>query len=158
MKKKKILFVANGDSSWIGGLYYVKNIMYQFLQYEKSAEEFEVYVYTTQKNRKLFEEFESRPRIHYIMKAEKKNGLYRFCDWMLNEKLGKNVDSEFWFKVLPHHFDVIYPYVSTVGVLNRNLVSWIPDFQYLHLKELFSAEEMQSREAYSGLVAKYQRS
>ena len=44
MKKKKILFNGLGNRGWIGGLYYLKNIIFSILQNPALAEKFEIVV------------------------------------------------------------------------------------------------------------------
>jgi glycosyltransferase involved in cell wall biosynthesis len=54
-----------------------------------------------------------------------------------------------------HHIGVTYlrPCVGRPGAIPN--ISWIPDFQHLHLPEMFSAEEVKTRSVQMRLAAKY---
>lgn len=160
MRRKKILFAAIGGNGWIGGLYYVKNIIYQFMQYPPSLEHFDIYIYTTKENKPLFLNLKHQEQIRYITREEdtKHYGVFARClNTIFNRLLKMDLDADFWSKVLLHDFDYVFPYVSNVDLLNRNLVSWIPDFQYLHLKRFFIDDELRVRTEYSDLIAKKHR-
>ena len=57
MRKKKILFNGLGNRGWIGGLYYLKNIIFSILQNPAITDRFDIVVLIDGAHADIFESF-----------------------------------------------------------------------------------------------------
>lgn len=126
--KKGILINALGDSSWIGGLYYVKNIAFQISLNSKIMEKYNIYIYTTKENESLFRDL---PYDINVITIDKPN------DSM--SKFGKI------YTYLQYHIKYVFPSNVNLKWLGITSIAWIPDFQHCHLGELFSEDVKKQR-------------
>lgn len=148
-KNKSILFIAYNDEKWMGGVYYIKNIVYQFLEYAKSVdnEKYMVYLYLSHDLDDIFlfcKEYENvtflYKRESFISKGEsfiRRN--IRELEWIL--------------RIYGKRIDYIYPSFSEKSIYRNRIISWIPDFQHVYLPEFFSENEKKFRNQYFGTIA-----
>ena len=61
--KKKILFNGLGNRGWIGGLYYIKNIMFSCLQNENIMERFSLVLLIDPEHADIFDCFKDNPNV-----------------------------------------------------------------------------------------------
>ena len=130
MAKKKLLIDATGNSRWIGGLYYKKNIIFSLLQNEWIKNNYQIMVVTENENRKLFEMFSNDIPIKYIKYKYQKE---RFL--------------KIYLKMLISQCDYVFPCINASFCEKFRFIgiNWIPDFQHYHLPENFSEEEQEKR-------------
>ena len=137
--RKKILFNTVNITNWIGGIYYVKNIINLIMHSEKLRTQYEIHLLVSSKNRDVFKEYEN---IIVIKEIDIRNnyleGIY-FVFYMLKNKI------DYWYAV-------------SSNIIERVLVSkaifWIPDFQYLYFPEYFSSVEKKIRDHYARYISK----
>lgn len=60
MRKKKILFNGLGNRGWIGGLYYLKNIIFSILQNPAITDRFDIVVLIDGAHADIFESFKGK--------------------------------------------------------------------------------------------------
>lgn len=126
---KSIMFLVDGNEGWIGGVYYVKNIMYSLLQNEKTKDTFNIYVYINKKFKSIFQVFSKYSNIEFI----EFEGKIRRIE-LLKACLDKKVSS-------------IYPITNkSFNDLGDMCINWIPDFQHVFLPEMFSEKEIKARD------------
>lgn len=126
---KNIMFLVDGNEGWIGGVYYVKNIMYSLLQNEKTEDTFNIYVYINKKFKHIFEVFSKYRNIEFIEFECKiiRLELLKVCIY-------KKVSS-------------IYPITDKYfNALGDVCINWIPDFQHVFLPEMFSQKDIKYRD------------
>lgn len=145
--KKRIMFMPYTDSNWMGGVYYVKNIIYQFLSYERSLQEFDVYIYINKGNEDIFEFCRAYGNVKFIYK-KMSNG---------NKIKNKLVDIELKLTIWLNRIDYVYPDYDGKYIANPKMISWIPDFQHVYLKDFFSEEEQKRRNIIFGKIARKHR-
>jgi len=126
-KKIKVGFFISTSSEWFGGINYLKNLFYA-LNYSNSF--IQPVVSTLNNDYETINLFKSNTKILKEGKIKKK--LIKF--------LGEHKGSEIYYKMLGinviSHSDAFYlPY--PIKRLN-----WIPDFQHIHMPEMFSEEEI----------------
>lgn len=145
--KKRIMFLAYSDSNWMGGVYYVKNIVYQFLSYELTSREFDIYIFMDRKIKEIFSFCEKYDNVKFIFKrALNGNRLYN-----------KIADMEIAMHIFLKKINYIYPDYNGKYIANPKMISWIPDFQHVYLKEFFSEEERKKRDEIFENIAKKHR-
>ncbi len=129
---KKILFNGLGNRGWIGGIYYIKNIIFSCLQNEKITSQYELVLFIDRKHADIFTPFadkitirvfgdEGKLRLALAQAAQVWLGGVKYCYALELNKTGKLFKSK--------------------GIF------WIPDFQHKNLPEFFSGEEIARKDA-----------
>lgn len=130
--KKKILFNGLGNRGWIGGLYYLKNILFSCMQSETICKKFDFVVLIDPAHADIFESFKGKADIRVYPGGSKwKLALYemrliwlggvKYCYALELNKIGK--------------------------LFAKKGIFWIPDFQHKNLPEFFSEEELAKKDA-----------
>jgi glycosyltransferase involved in cell wall biosynthesis len=141
MAKRAVVGIPfNYDESWIGGTYYVKNLICAL---------------------GLLPEQE-RPELWLISQGEhsfdfiRKETRYPYLNWLQPHRIAgidrgqgrkamwlSRFTPRWWLKRV--RFDVVFPF--PIDTRWRQTVCWIPDFQDKRMPEFFSVEELKAREA-----------
>ena len=140
----RVLFIAYSEECWMGGIYYVKNIAYQFLEYAKSQNHINYVV--------------------YILLDRSVSDVFEFCKDYINVRLivkkrlpwdngsgfvARNIRELIWIiRIYGHRIDYIFPSFSTRSIYRKKIISWIPDFQHVAYPEFFTDEEKEFRDEY----------
>lgn len=130
----------NYDESWIGGVYYVKNLIAALNQLQPT-EQPDIFILANE--RSSFEYLQTNseyPRLHWIASTElagidrrKLSRRRRLTSFLLAP-----------FARPTKMFDLVYPY--PVNKSWRRTACWIPDFQDKRLPQFFSKDELEYRE------------
>ena len=144
LKNKKIMFIANGGKEWIGGLYYVKNIIYTMIKKSMITGETSVYILVKGESASIFETFRKYKNVNII---EYKNNKFNDIIIKASIKFTKKIfDVQMITLIKNYKIDYIYPVNSfPLFFLKKQSVYWIPDFQHIHLPEMFSEKEIDFR-------------
>lgn len=144
---KRILFLAYGGKHWVGGLYYVKNVIYTLRQSDQFKKGWQVVVVTEPENKGLFDEFADSIIIRLNCKYYTAINRRLFHLWIIYK----------------YKIDYIYPIAADCRLwglphpffcwIKRHEVCWIPDFQHLHLKQYFREEDLKLRDTAYKYVA-----
>lgn len=116
MKKIAILFEL--DENWIGGSYYIRNLV-SALGTLPDSERPHITLISTK-----------RSSVKFIQETG-----YPHLSWVTNEQFDTEADA--------FPFDVIFPYPAAGQ--GARTISWIPDFQELHLSHYFTPAEISNR-------------
>lgn len=152
-RMKNILLLANGDREWIGGLYYVKNILFTFLKQNITESEYNIYILVNVDNASLFRKYELSSNVKIILYKDS------FANMMIRKLTSKFINRPLDIELLSvcnkYNIDTIYPVrgYSYMGLKDK-CVHWIPDFQHVYLPELFSKEELRERDKVFSYIAK----
>lgn len=129
----------NYDENWIGGVYYIQNLVSSF-HLLPAAEQPEVWILShDEKSFSFLRDTTHYPRLQWLPPVRLQDidgGIYTKVRW-----LGRLVPR--FLKRKPH-FDVIFPF--PIDWKSEQTVCWIPDFQDRHLPELFTQEDLAYRE------------
>ncbi|MFT8351716.1 glycosyltransferase [Clostridium saccharoperbutylacetonicum] len=137
---KNIMFLVDGNKEWIGGVYYVKNILYSLLLNPKTEENFKIYVYINHEVLKIFEMFIKYENVEFIE---------------FNEKLDR---VELVKICLLYDIKAVYPVIDKrILELGEVGIGWIPDFQHKHLPEMFSESDIEYRGDLYSFISKQKR-
>lgn len=151
MKKRKIgvLFPAYDDAGWMGGVYYIRNIVYQFIEYAKTCNDtdYHAYVLLDDKVRDVFAFEEKNDHLHIIIKRK-----YPWSEG--NDFIRRNMrEVEMRMRLIHYGIDYIYPSFCERGLNKKKTIAWIPDFQHVVYPEFFSKDECTFRDEYYGTIA-----
>ena len=127
---KRMLIDATGSSSWIGGLYHKKNIVFSLLQNEWIRGNMRIYIVTNPDHKELFKEFGKSVRINCIT--------YKG----LREKKLKLL-----LLSLIHRCHYVFPVFNEKAcrLFGITGINWTPDYQHYHYKDFFPEEEYNTR-------------
>ncbi len=138
MRKKKILFNGLGNRGWIGGLYYLKNILFSCLQSEKIRNNFDLVVLIDPEHADIFDCFRAGG-------GETAGVDIRVLSGEPKWKLAFYEMNLIWF------CGVKYCYALELNKIGRLFkkrgIFWIPDFQHKNLPEFFGKEELAAKDA-----------
>lgn len=140
MKRPVIGIPFNYDESWIGGTYYIKNLV-SSLNLIAPAKQPDVWIIShSETSFEFIRNGTGYPRLNWI-----KPGLIEGIDGGISRKvkLLSWLTPRFWKRQLT--FDLIFPY--PIDTRLQQTACWIPDFQDKRLPEFFSADELRAREA-----------
>lgn len=137
-KRTKIVVPFNYDESWIGGIYYIKNIVSSLDMLDDSMKP---YLYILSNEKKSFDFLVKETKYKYMEHISSLSFLNYDSNKSRKWKLFQSLIPKFRKKDLK--FDVVFP--SPVNSKFRKTICWIPDFQDKHLPELFSEQELEVR-------------
>lgn len=138
------MFIANGGKEWIGGLYYIKNILYTLIKNDKISESTKVYIITKEENINLFKSFEVYENVKIIL--YKTSPLNKIVKKITEKVFKRSLDLLIYLNTKRLNIDYLYPVTSFPYLfLEDKCVYWIPDFQHIHLPEMFSESENKMR-------------
>jgi glycosyltransferase involved in cell wall biosynthesis len=153
MKQKKIGLLLLGDYGWVGGLYYILNII-KTLNCLKENERPQLVIFYNNKTPKeiLYEIkhfnilFHNIDDCSFFYKVFLK--LYRVV-FRKNIRLSRMINA--------HNIDAIYPFTEYLNdlELNCDIIYWIYDLQHKYLPKLFSQEEINKRDIDFANIATY---
>lgn len=130
MRKKRMLFDVNISGDWIGGIYYVRNIVYQMVNSPAIRECCTPVIVCSDNYQGLFREFSEHAEIITYAKGSKAGRL---------KAVLKGIRKSDWiYRYSRYRFDPL-------NLLERKAIYWIPDFQEIHYPEFFSGEEVAHR-------------
>lgn len=135
--KYKVLFDVRGDKNWIGGVYYLKNIVYGIVNTEEVSDILEPIIVCHEDFYDLFVEFSDKCKI------------YKY-----NNKFQKKIILSY----ATIKSDIIYNYhrykYDYFRYLDKKALYWIPDLQECHYSQFFSKSELYHRSLHNHEVAR----
>lgn len=152
--RKNILFVAQSTKKWLGGVYYIKNQIAQLLSYAPARKRLKIYLYTSEKCGKEYADLLNYHNVKMIFCEKISTNLLV----QLGETINENLDADILYLTLRYNISYVFPYFPK-GKINKHFllgksISWIPDFQHIHLTYLFSKNELKKREEDFGEMAR----
>lgn len=126
---KKLIILAFGSESWIGGIYYKKNILFQLLQNENIVSAVDIVVMTSPELKHVFEDV---PGNFQIIALDEK------------EVFGNKVRSSLFF--IKNRGNYIFPCTNfRAAWFGVKGIFWIPDFQHHHCPQYFQQNDINNR-------------
>lgn len=143
--RKKIGLFFSHDENWIGGSYYILNLIHSLNSLPDSQKPELVVYYGKSSDKEIV------LHIGYpYVKFESLNVFYTLIERIIN-KLSRVVLAKNVIEKLPprHDIDVLFPVLSETpfsrALSPAKKIYWIPDFQEHHLPAFFSDEEIRRR-------------
>lgn len=154
---KNILFLCNADAGWMGGVYYIRNMIFALLQNEEAKNNLNIYVLTRGSVADAFKDLKSDKEIHIIISDQLT--LFRKIRkklkkiWYVNVRKIEVHRGLLLNIVEDYKIDYIYPVQYREDKYADKGIMWIPDFQHLHYPEYFQKSELEDREKVFGYLA-----
>lgn len=140
--RKNILICALSGKNWMGGIYYIKNLLFQLSISDEANDKYSYYIFTKNDMINEFSEFIQKMKIVVIEYNE---------DDEIQEQLIRTCTD--------NNIDVVLPVVGGgySWLINDISLYWIPDFQEVHLPENFSSSVIESRRRIRNYISDEQK-
>jgi len=136
----RVGFIGAVSKEWMGGLNYFKNLLYAISTLEKN--ELEIFVFVGKKTdteiKTMFQKYATLIEDSIFDRKSLKWLCYK-----LENKLFKT--NYFLERLLRKSNIEVLSHASVTNLNFVKIINWIPDFQHLHLPDMFSEEELASR-------------
>lgn len=141
---KNILFLANSYGTYMGGIYYIKNMVYALSNCDDSQNRFHIYILAAEDCANEYKHLLSKSNVSLLIYENK--GIKRIVRELRNfyyRRINKKTINEYldFSLVKKLQIDKIYPLYEDFRVREKGVI-WIPDFQYLHYPQFFGGKEI----------------
>lgn len=141
MKVTKVLFIALSNDDWVGGLYYVSNILYT-LDID-NREDMEATLLVAEPNADMFSSFS---RLRIIKVKNRFRLLKKIINFLAIGIFHRSVNFDVTRVVRAYDIDFCYPVLHFPFMFMKNkCIGWIPDFQEAYYPHFFSLTERMYR-------------
>lgn len=136
----KVGFIGSVSKEWMGGLNYFKNLLFAINSIEEK--ELEMFVFVGKKidikTKRMFQE--------YATVIEDSIFDRKSIKWFLS-KIGQKIfkTNILLENILKKHSIQILSHAAITNLKTIKTINWIPDFQHIHLPQMFSEKEIQNR-------------
>ncbi len=142
MKRKRIGLIYFYDENWIGGAYYIQNLVLALDKLDDSVKP----VITLFSDDDQFDKFKAYTKYPYLNKYIANNKPYSLLDRVIN----KGFRILFKRNVIDRkrtNLDLLFPlyHPNEITSSKTKYLHWIPDFQEHYLPDFFSKEEIEKR-------------
>lgn len=148
-KRKRVGLIFSYNEEWIGGTYYILNIIHALQCVDDVNKPTIVLLSDKKENFNLVKQETSYPYIEFF-----KIPLVRE-KFTLVDKIINKVSYIFLKKLpikkgfIPPNIDMLYPSgVKNLAIDKLKKINWIPDFQEAHLPQYFSEQEIEERKKF----------
>ncbi|WP_017260218.1 glycosyltransferase [Pedobacter arcticus] len=129
------------DENWIGGTYYIENLVKSLNTLEDTEKPEIVAIVVKKSDFLLLEKSTSYPYLKFQIHSGEKNLLFRLFNVVTRRLFEKSL-----FSLKIANLDGVFPYSNSVQFdLAKKKIYWIPDFQDHFLPKMFSAAELENR-------------
>jgi glycosyltransferase involved in cell wall biosynthesis len=149
----KVGFVLSLDASWQGGINYYRNLFNAI--YELPNRKLELLIFLGHKNIQLIAE--DLPEVKIIVSSAFDR--YSLLWWV--RKFFQKIfyrDPVLWLMLRRYKVDILSHFNEPVVFKQTPVISWIPDFQHIHLPDFFSQKEIKARNKFFQFLAKSSKS
>ncbi len=149
-QRKRVGIIYNFDENWIGGAYYIQNLI-RSLNFLPKEKQISLYILTKDKYQFLeLQKVTGYPKLKFIQYKPQFNKFEQLLN-RITQKLFKRK-----LIVKKVKLDWVFPLYGVPQDLKhiKEVVFWIPDLQEKYLPNLFSLEEVCSRQSsYENMIA-----
>jgi glycosyltransferase involved in cell wall biosynthesis len=149
MKKIHILFYAWFGKDWMGGMYYIRNMIFGLVQNQEIMKQVQIFILTDRDYETEFADFLDVPGITVLYRNEYSvfYKIYLSAKSFCYNHLRKiRAHKDLLAVVRKYHIDYIYPMCLPDDVYREKGVMWIPDLQHMHYPEFFPETVLADRE------------
>lgn len=141
-KEKRVGIIYNFDENWIGGAYYIQNLI-RSLNYLPKKEQIQLYIST--KEESVFQELQTVTG-YSKLKLFKSKPYYNKIERFVNKVAKKLFKKKLIVKEI--NLDWAFPFYGIPPKLKhvKEFIFWIPDLQEKYLPGFFSPEELKVRQ------------
>lgn len=149
----KVGFVLSLDTSWQGGLNYYKNLFNAI--YELPNRQLELFIFLGHKNIQLFAD--DLPKVKIVVStAFDRYSLLWWVRKLFQKTLSR--DPVLWLMLRRHKVNILSHFNEPAIFKQIPVISWIPDFQHIHLPDFFSKKEIKARNKFFQFLAESSKS
>jgi glycosyltransferase involved in cell wall biosynthesis len=135
-------FHAMGSSGWTGGSVYLRNLIHSLTE---TANNTEVFMLRSSEKNEIQRQIDEIDPKHYLeYKYIKTWTPTFFADSIIKYTLNRNLLVEIPLK--KHNIDVVFGPALFFKYPGIATLSWLPDFQHIHLPHLFTDDERENRD------------
>jgi glycosyltransferase involved in cell wall biosynthesis len=148
----KVGFVLSMDSSWQGGINYFKNLFNAI--YQLPNRQLDLIIFIGSKNFQLLTE--ELPQVRVVVSSAFDR--YSVLWWI--RKFFQKIfykDPILWFFIRKYHINVLSHFNESALFSSTPIISWIPDFQHIHLPNLFTNKAIKARNKLFKFLIKYSK-
>lgn len=157
---RNLLFLVESNSNWMGGVYYIRNIIFALRQVDGIDEKYKIYVLLDEDVEYVFEDMIISQEITKIHRKRKKK-LKRIVNKLVKSAGEKLFHLEFIPDlgkiIIKYKIDQIYPMNHPNSFWFKKGICWIPDFQHIYYPQFFDIGEINRRNQTFELLAKKHR-
>jgi glycosyltransferase involved in cell wall biosynthesis len=158
MNRHLALYLEKGWGQWLGGLQYLRNIIFALSALPpKTREQFKLSLVAGETIEKDFRR-DIEPLVDHIFQlpdALPTKTLLKKLDWSIRKRWQGNPDPRWDDFLKQAEIDFIFPYFRQAKTIPfYQAIPWIPDFQHAHLPQYFTVAELASRNTYMTSMAK----
>jgi len=146
VERQRIALTFSYDEEWIAGTYYILNIIHALKLLDESEWPEVVIVSEERKNYEIVKKETAYPRLNFF-KFPATPPTYMSLERFIN-KLGLTFLRRKIINKSPEllQVDFVYPFhIGDYPIVPKKQVNWVPDFQEVHLPNLFSEEVIAQR-------------
>jgi glycosyltransferase involved in cell wall biosynthesis len=137
----RVGFLLSLSKEWMGGVNYYKNLFYALKEYVSDEIEIVIFVPTNIDN-ELLEKI--KPYVAEVIYTDMLN--VKSIKRLIWKSLNKYFRSNFLIESFLRSYKIdVLSHSSVLHLKTIKTISWIPDFQHLHLPQMFSAKEIKNR-------------
>lgn len=147
----RVGFIVNFSNEWIGGVNYLKNLLYaiNFLT-NNDKKIYPIIFIAKNTNNNYVKPFTELAEVIEVPFLDKKS--IRYLIWKTVKKL---FGSDYVLELLLKKYNIdIFSHSNLFGMKNIKAVNWIPDFQHIHLSNMFSESSIKERNSSFKLLIK----
>lgn len=151
-----IALVSKGGTYWLGGNYYIKNLIY-CLNTLPEREDLNIFLLIFKGEEKIYEDVKSLvDKIVNIDEHLAPFNIQNRIRWKLKREFTKSFNPRLEEFLIKENINIIYPSLVRQGTSSHfSQLEWIPDFQYLHFPEGSNINEIHERKTEFGRIAQY---
>lgn len=157
---KSILFHNWVNENWMGGVYYIRNMIFALLQNKEAMEELHIYILSNSTTANVFEDLKNNEKVTLILSDKltySQRLLKKIKKIWYADVLKKNVHRDLLLTVNKYKIDYIYPMCYKEDVYANKGISWIPDLQHIYYPEYFPGDSLNERKEQYEYFAKNHR-
>lgn len=137
----KVGFIGAVSKEWMGGLNYFKNLLFAIDTLKNK--ELEIFVFVGKKTDEDIKEMFRK----YATVIEDRIFDRKSLKWFLMKLEQKIFKTNFLLENILKKYDIqVLSHSSITKFKNIKTINWIPDFQHIHLPQMFSQKEIKSRD------------
>lgn len=136
----RVGFIVPTSKAWMGGVNYFKNLFFAINSLQQQNVEFFIFI-----GKKADREIKE---IFYTYKNVIEDSIFdrKSIKWILNKTLEKTLSSNIILEKLLKKYNIeILSHTFIKNLKHCKTIDWIPDFQHIHLPDMFSEKDIKHR-------------
>lgn len=147
VERKKLGLIYNYNENWIGGTYYIHNLIMSLNKLDESKKPKLFILTENKKDYYKLKTITSYKHISWVNIKTSNNIIVRILNktsqYLCNKKIIKKAISKSKFDYVYPCYTTSIPYLENIS--EENKIYWIPDFQEIHLPSFFKVKDIDER-------------